>query len=341
LAYARKSLVSLKDTPYYHCISRCVRRSWLWGLDEYAGKDHSHRKGWIQDRLRLLSGVFAIDLCAYAVMSNHYHVIVHIDRRRASAWSIEEVIARWSLLFRLPLLVDRLQQGLASDVEKESALAIVERWRARLYDVSWYMKCLNEHLARRANVEDQCTGRFWEGRFKSQALLDEAGLLTAMAYVDLNPVRAGVAATPEDSDFTSVFDRVKQFARPMDSVPSSQDDCLLPPLMPFSKEAASGQPSIPFSLPEYLALLDWTGRMIHAGKRGAIDKDLPQIVRRLNIDAEVWSASMKPHGNVFGRALGRLDRMRLHAETLGQCWIRGVQQAKRLYSYGIARVSMN
>jgi REP element-mobilizing transposase RayT len=328
MPYARKSMISLKDTPYYHCVSRCVRKSWLWGRDEYSNKDFSHRKVWMEDRLRQLSAVFSIDLCAYAVMSNHYHLVLHVDKRRAVEWSSKDVVHRWSQLFRLPLIVQRWQQGLASIVETTVALELVKRWRARLMDISWYMRCLNEHLARLANREDDCTGRFWEGRFKSQALLDEAGLLTAMAYVDLNPVRAGAASTPETSDFTSIFARVKAVARG-----AKEETVARMGLMAFKDEAAPGQSSIPFSRNDYLALLDWTGRRIIAGKAGAISEASPPIVQRLNIDADVWATSMRPRGNVFGRALGCVDRMRLHAQTLGQSWIRGLRRAEQLYRF--------
>src|SRR3954447_4001100 len=105
MTYARQSQLSLKDTPYYHLIARCVRRAWLWGWDEYAGKDYSHRKAWVLERLRLLTRVFAVDICAYAVMSNHYHLVVHVDAKRTKAWTEAEVIDRWNLLFRLPSLV--------------------------------------------------------------------------------------------------------------------------------------------------------------------------------------------------------------------------------------------
>jgi REP element-mobilizing transposase RayT len=326
MGYARKNLVSLQDTPYYHVIARCVRRAWLWGLDEYAGKDYSHRKQWVIERLSQLCSIFPIEVCAYAVMSNHYHLVLYVDSDRARTWSREEIIERWTVLFRAPSLVKRWQSGEALEAERKMAEAVIERWRSRLCDISWFMRCLNEHLARRANIEDRCTGRFWEGRFKSQALLDEAGLLTAMAYVDLNPIRAGIAKTPEDSEFTSIYDRIR-FLRDHEGEPSPSI-----PLRSFSDEGQGRTATIPFRLLDYLALVDWSGRSIRAGKRGFIAADAPPILKRLNIDAEAWEVLMTRRRALFGRAMGKVDAMRLHAASLGQSWIRGVRASERLYS---------
>lgn len=332
MACARKSLVSLADTPYYHVIARCVRRAWLCGFDEYAGRDYSHRKSWVLERLAELTAIFAVDVCAYAVMSNHYHLVVHVDRRRAVEWTHEEVVRRWTRLYRAPLLIERWQSCQVSDAERDVAEAIIEVWRRRLFDLSWFMKCLNEHLARRANLEDSCTGKFWEGRFKSQALLDEAGLLTAMVYVDLNPVRAGIAETPEESEFTSVYERIKALKRShLGSAPIPQAAMTRrPALLPLRTPSESGQ-TMPFALQDYLELVDWTGRIRREGKHGVIDAKLPSIMHRLNVDPEAWRLAMRPRGNVFGRALGRLDRLRLHARTLGQTWVRGLRSAESLY----------
>jgi REP element-mobilizing transposase RayT len=180
--------------------------------DHFSGKNFEHRRGWIAERIMQLAGIFAIDVAAYAVMSNHYHVVVRIDRERALGWSVEEVLRRWTELFSGPLLVTRyLSEARAEmcDAEIAEVEALAEVYRARLHDLSWFMRTLNEHIARQANAEDGVKGRFWEGRFKSQALLDEQALLAAMAYVDLNPVRAGIAETPEASDYTSIQARIE------------------------------------------------------------------------------------------------------------------------------------
>ena len=322
MGYARKHQISLKETPHYHCVARCVRRAWLWGKDEYAGKDYSHRKYWVIERLRELCEVFALEVCAYAIMSNHYHLVLFVDLERSKEWSEEEVIARWSRIFQIPRLVDRYRRHeLESTAEIEAARAKIKVWRKRLADVSWYMRCLNEHLARKANAEDECTGRFWEGRFKSQALLDEAGLLTAMAYVDLNPIRAGIAPTPEASEFTSIYDRIRAVA---------QKKRTRLPLKAF-KDQTNSKAALPFHYTDYLQLVDWTGRSIRKDKRGYISTDLPPILERLQIDPLVWELAMQPKGNVFGRAMGKLNHLQLYARALGQEWIKGLRRAERLY----------
>jgi REP element-mobilizing transposase RayT len=173
----RASQVSLADTPY-HCVARCVRRAFLCGIDHLTGENYEHRREWLVTKMQSLASIFSIDLCAYAVMSNHYHVILRVDADQAAAWPQSEVIERWSRLFSLPVLVQRYLRGqTTSDAEVNKAVEIVEEWRTRLTDISWFMRVLNESIARQANREDNCTGRFWEGRFKSQALLDNAAIL--------------------------------------------------------------------------------------------------------------------------------------------------------------------
>ena len=268
--------------------------------------------------------MFSIEICAYAVMSNHYHLVIYVDVSRARNLTQQEVIERWTRLFARPPLIDRYAKGECADAELEAAERIIEQWRDRLADVSWYMRSLNEHLARRANAEDECAGRFWEGRFKSQALLDEAGLLTAMAYVDLNPMRAGIAASPEDSPFTSIYESILAQRRANDLYAA-----LATPPLRTMRSMHRGRDTLPFQLQDYLELLEWTGRVRRRGR--PTESRAPILMRRLRIDATAWRVAMRPRGNIFGRALGRLARLQLHARALGQSWVRGLKEAERLY----------
>jgi hypothetical protein len=151
-----------------------------------------------------------------------------------------------------------------------------------------------------------------------------------LAYVDLNPIRAGIAASPEESDFASIYARIRELKS---SSPAERDTGAgaRVPLLSFKSPQQSSGTTIPFDLRSYLELVDWTGRRVVEGKRGSIDKNIPPILQRLNIDAQAWERVMQPHGNVFGRAVGHAARLRSHAQTLRQWWIRGLTWAQRLY----------
>jgi REP element-mobilizing transposase RayT len=252
-----------------------------------SGRSFEHRKQWIEDKLYALADRFAIDLCAYAVMSNHYHVVLHVDKERAEGWSMQEVIESWQGLFKGNLLSQRYLKGEDLLPAEQRVLAKqVELWRERLTSVSWFMRVLNESIAREANREDECTGRFWEGRFKSQALLDEAALAACLAYVDLNPVRAGVAETPEQSSHTSIRQRSIQASQAFSPNHPRQQ---AKGLMPFAGNPRADMPKgLPFRLTDYLELTDWTGRIMRTDKKGAIDENLPGILQRLAIEPRHW-----------------------------------------------------
>jgi len=127
---ARKTLVSLDATPYYHCTSRCVRRAFLCGEDRHSGRSFEHRRQWIEDQMLLLASIYAIDIAAYAVMSNHYHVVLHVDREQGLAWSDTEVIERWHRLFKGNLLSQRFSRGEPLDPAEQQALAVrIAEWR--------------------------------------------------------------------------------------------------------------------------------------------------------------------------------------------------------------------
>ena len=307
----RRSQISLSDTPYYHCISRCVRRAFLCGVDPYSQKSYEHRRQWVEDRLYFLASLFAIDICAYAVMSNHTHLVLHIDKQQADSWTTEQVLERWHQLHKGTLLTQQYLNKEKRPSMTPAMLDAVERiaavYRKRLHDISWFMRSLNEYIAREANKEDECSGRFWEGRFKSQALLDEAALAACMAYVDLNPIRSKMADTPENSDHTSIKQRIEMAQQ-------GQQPALL---MRFAGNPRASMPNgLPFELKDYVALVDATGRVMREDKRGYIEHASP-ILPRLSIDDDIWIELTHGFESRFGSAVGmEIIERRLSQSTL-------------------------
>jgi len=327
----RKSLVSLDATPYYHCVSRCVRRAFLCGEDKFSGKSFEHRRQWIEDRLLELADAFAIDIAAYAIMSNHYHVVLHINREMAQQWSATEVIEHWHRLFKGSLLSQRYACGEnLSRAERDALTEQVNKWRERLMSISWFMRCANEPIAREANHEDNVTGRFWEGRFKSQALLDEKALLACMAYVDLNPIRAKMAKTPEQSDHTSIQQRIKKAINTQQpGHRDQQPEALLPFVGYPRKDMLQG---LPFQLNDYLELVDWSGRILHEDKKGAIPDHLPGILQRLDLDAKQFIYLTRNFEHPFKNLVGAAHHVRKACESIGQNWVHGLSQCEKFFS---------
>ena len=327
----RAHQVSLADTPYYHCVARCVRRAFLCGIDAFSGQNYAHRRQWIVDKLTSLSSIFSIDICAYAIMSNHYHVVLHVAA--SEAWSPTEVIERWTQLFSMPVLMERYLRGEAStDAEVSKVGEIVEMWRARLRDISWFMRCLNESIARMANQEDQCKGRFWEGRFRSQALLDDSAILACMAYVDLNPIRAGMADCPEHSDFTSIQERLQQYANALADADADTVTEQPTALLAFvGGEHADNPKGIHFTLPDYLQLVDWTGRAVRDDKRGAIPPEVQPIIQRLGLDQKQWLEMIQHFGRRYRRAAGAVDKLQAFGQKLGRYWLQGIGASQQFY----------
>lgn len=193
-----------------HAVQRCVRRAFLAGVDSETGKDYSFRKEWIRRRMEGLASVFGIDVLSYAVMSNHMHVILRNRPDVVATWSDAEVAIRWLRVFP----GRRMEEHLAEPTEHEVKVLAgnderIAEIRQRMSDISWFMRALAEPISRLANKQDECTGRFWEGRFKAQRIVDEAGLLACSMYVDLNPVRAAMTSDPASSPHTSAFDRME------------------------------------------------------------------------------------------------------------------------------------
>jgi len=289
----RKSQIAVEATPYYHCVSRCVRRAFLCGEDRFTGRSYDHRRAFIEEELLRLGQVFYLDVVAYAVMSNHYHIVLFIDQEAQQSAGVKDIVTRWHKLHKgNPVSVKYLDGDVLEPQEIEQLNTYVDKWREQLASISWYMRVLNEKVARMANIEDDVTGRFWEGRFKCQALLDEKALLSCMAYVDLNPVRAAKAKTPEESEHTSIKCRAnhwKQASENTDSVKRRDQSFQPDTLHPFAGNLQETMPKgIIFNLVDYLQLVDWTGRCIREGKVGSIDSKAEPILRRLSISSEHW-----------------------------------------------------
>lgn len=313
----RSQLAPLGENLILHCIQRCVRRAFLCGEDHYTGRSFEHRKTWIEERLRLLAQSFAISVHAYAVMSNHLHLVVELVPDAAAAWRDEEVAERWVRLFP-----PREDGDLAFSAKCLRLVADPERLRllrARLADVSWLMRCLAEPIARRANREDGCKGRFWEGRFKSQLLCNEQALLAAMAYVDLNPVRAGIVARVEEAIHTSAVSRI--------AVARETPQTLALPLGPIMGEP---RPPLALSTADYLQLLDWTGRQLAPGKHGRICGDAPAILRGIDADPDRWTTRVRGIGSGYWRVVGAAEDLMAAARRLGQRWMKGIELAGKL-----------
>ena len=333
MTHARSTLVSSADTPYYHCISRCVRRAYLCGFDRETQRHFDHRKQWLVELMHQFSNIFAIRVCSYAIMSNHYHLVLYVNPDLAESWSDQEIYNRWEALYPTA----KYQNW--SDLEIDFANLThaqqrdIIKWRGQLYSISWFMRKLNESIARIANKEDLCTGHFWESRFKSQALLDDSALLACMAYVDLNPIRAGVCRTPETSDFTSIQERIHAYQQHQGTVGT---------LCPFMddvelEETASTMHDgvVPCSREDYFELIDRTGRVVKKGKTGAIPEDLAPILERIHINPKTWSETVQSLGDMFARFIGRPDKIKERRTALKKPRLYGLKSAEQAFTIGV------
>jgi REP element-mobilizing transposase RayT len=314
MGYPRHAYVQPGRPGLYHCVSRCVRRAYLCGEDALTGRSFAHRKRWVEERILELGNLFAVAVHAYAVMSNHVHVVIELNPDAAQGWSNREVARRWLSLFgaasgTVETTLESRIEWLASQGER------IETLRQRLGSLSWFMRCLNEPLARRANREDGCSGRFWEGRFKCQALLDERSVLACMVYVDLNPVRAGVAVRPEASRHTSLRRR-------------SERGALTGELTPVAASIPGER--LPLTAADYLALVDWTGRMLHSGHKGVSAAPAPAILTRLGVRPAQWVCQVPATESGYWRVIGCAESITEQAQRLGRRWLCGLGFARRL-----------
>jgi hypothetical protein len=326
-----------------------VRRCFLCGSDPHTGQNYEHRRQWIQDRLEFLAGGFAIDVLGFAVQSNHFHVILRNRPDVVAEWSDTEVATRWCRLCPTRRKDDGSpEEPLAAELDSiRNHPERLRQIRLRLSDLSWFMRMVSEPVARRANAEDQCSGRFWQGRFRAIKLCDEAALLACRLYVDLNPIRAGECVTPETSRYTSAKLRIDELQSgiPAASQPSldvsgpamaasaatrSSADWLAP--LPLDETAAPGpavsgtghrasdKGYLPMSVEDYLLLLDWTGRQLVPGKSGKIPARLEPILSRLGLTSSGVLKLASGFGELFRRLAGSDARLRHEAARRARRW---------------------
>ena len=355
MALPRKAYVKDDTVGVYHCFCRCVRRAFLCGFDPVTQRDYSHRKVWLVSRLHHLAGIFAIEVCAYAVLDDHFHSVLRTRPDIVASWSDREVAIRWLTLFphynrklhAFDPLSDHQISCLANRTERIALL------RKRLSSLSWFMGRLNEFIARAANKEDNVKGRFWESRFKCTNLLDVAAIAACMVYVDLNPIRAGLAPTPELSHFTSIQQRIRDWhckltaptSVPKVDVPMPDASTRIPPqLTPTHPPTPSpawlcpiqSDPQHPgilqMSETQYFDLVDKSGRILRTGKSGAIDADLAPILLRIGLKPDAWVDTISCFESRFRLAAGLLPSLRAFASLLGRRWLTGVSAARSAFA---------
>lgn len=230
-------------------------------------------------------------------MSNHYHVVLFVDKNTALNLTDHEVVKRWSKLCAYDQITKQyLQGGKLEDFQKEVMKKRVIEWRERLQSISWFMKFINERVARCANKEDGFKGAFWESRFKSQALLNERALLACMAYVDLNPIRSekGVTNIPQ-SHHTSIRKRV------IDKEPLEE-----PVTFIGSNNKTVQNCPIGIRLCDYIELVEWTGKYIQKTDCGSIPEGVSATLEKNGLNSLSWSKMVRNFEREFKVFLGPL-----------------------------------
>jgi hypothetical protein len=315
-------------------------------VDPVTGKNYDHRRGWITAFEQQLASLFGVEVAFHAELNNHLHVVIRTRPDIVATWSDEEVARRYLSINLQVRNLNGESPRQPTDLEIACQLADPKRVRFvrdNLSSVSKFMGSLCEHIARRANREDNVTGRFWQGRFECRSLEDESAVLVCGIYVDLNQIRAGETTTPEESRHTSAYDRIHARLQPADAaeeatpgaapMPADGWMCKLSLEQGLEADVRQGQSSttpwrasdrgiLPMSLDEYLELLDWSGRTVREGK-GSIPSHLAPILLRLGINATHWTDAVTRFSEWFGRVVGKAGRVLERARQAGRLYYRG------------------
>ena len=363
----RSEVVIAGEVAFYHCWARCVRQSWLCGYDTYSHKNYQHRRAWIESFAQELARLVGLDVGWFAVLANHMHFILRARPDLVKTWSDQEVARRYLTIQRLIKSSDG--HSIEAPSEAEIFLACKEaseiaEWRERLAHPSMFMGSLCENIARRANKDDGCKGRFFDQRYGCRRLETTAAVLACALYVDLNVLAAAEADAPENSRHTSAYRRIaarqrrKQLEKGEASSGaggSTDPDAWLSPLELDQRTdafrlvdsgsttglRASDRGLIPMSLDAYLELLDWAGRAARQDKPGRIPEHLGPILDRLHLqrlDAEATRkgrptplAMVRQFNDVFGKVVGTAKKVAECAKTAGRRWYRGAKACQVVF----------
>ncbi len=315
----RAELYAPDEVAIVHVMGRVVRRCFLLGDDPITGKNFDHRKLWIEQRLERLAAAMGIDLLAFSILSNHFHLVLRSRPDVVETWDDSEVARRWFLL--CPVRCDSNCHPLEPNEPELNAIRNdserVAEIRSRLSDISWWMRLLCQNIAMRANREDEENGKFFQSRFKAVRLLDETAVLACAAYVDLNPIRAAQAETLESSEHTSVQRRVKSMQTVDETLNRATPDRLLSPVElnelgdklgahpSHSRHRCSDKGFLNMSKIDYIQLLEWTARQVVQGKSGATPARIPPLLERLALAPDMWCGLVQNFGKLFSSAAGQ------------------------------------
>ena len=345
-AKPRGEIVDPGEPGVYHCWSRCVRRAFLCGVDKRTRKDYNHRRDWIEQRVEELARLFAIDVAFFAIMQNHFHLVLRNLPQLVSGWSDKQVLERVIHIFPYKFKLLGVKDGQPTREQLQRLAkdrALVDEMRLRLSDPSWFLRQLKQSIATRSNQEDAVTGHFFEGRFKCRAVTDEVGVLICGVYVDLNQIRAAEADSVATSTRTSGYRRLKALSVRRSGRPNAAAiDGFLCPLnargdgqvdYPKAGRAgglrASDQGLLEMSVEEYLKLLDWVGRQGRRGNRGKMSPEPPPIFQRLGFDCRGFVTLVEQFEALFHTAVGTAESLATFTAKLGQRWLRGAKAVAR------------
>ncbi|MFN7844517.1 MAG: transposase [Pirellula sp.] len=313
----RAEVFNPNEVAVLHVIARVCRRCFLFGDDPITGKNFDHRKLWIEHQIKVQAAQFGIDILAFSLMENHIHQVLRSRPDVVQTWDDSEVARRWLMI--CPKRKDDKGNALEpteAELDKvRNNPAEIEKLRTRLSDVSWWMRILCQKIGTRANREDQEVGKFFQGRFKAVRLLDEEAILACSVYVDLNPIRASIAESIENSRFTS--GKLRFEAAKATSKANRNVDSFLAPVQiaksegcnsdktSVSRRRCSNKGFLPISSLDYLQLLDLTARLQRSDKSGFSPSQLDPLMNRLGIELEEWRRLTKDFGRMFSQVAGK------------------------------------